>query len=99
MITVCPNCGFRLSKELANGLSQCNNCNKIFETSFLNELLSASWEARKNDLYVDTLGWKTKLDKDIVDFVHYFVCVKGYSHDEFLALIKKFQSKIDGLLK
>jgi hypothetical protein len=59
-------------------------------TTILNELLSAAWDARKNDLSAEAIQWQTKLDKDFSNLVYYFICVLGYSHDEFLNLMRKF---------
>lgn len=91
MINVCPNCGYSLQKELSDGISHCKHCNKVFDSNIFNEFLAAAWQLRKQEITVEQLEWQTRLDKDLVSFVHYFVSVLGYSHDEFLALLKKFQ--------
>jgi hypothetical protein len=91
MINVCPNCGYALNKGLVNGIAHCSHCNRVISTTPFNEILAASWEARKKDLTPEMIEWQTKLEKDFANFVYYFVCVLGYSHDEFLTLIKKFQ--------
>lgn len=91
MINNCPNCGFSLQKELSDGISHCKHCNKVFDSSVFNEILSASWQLRKQNVSLEQLEWQTKLDKDLANFVHYFVCILGYSHDELLKLLKKFQ--------
>jgi len=91
MISLCPNCGHGLNKAISDGLTQCAHCNRVVSNNFFNELLSAAWEARKNNLSSESIQWQTKLEKDFADFVHYFICILGYSHDEFLALLKKLQ--------
>jgi len=91
MISLCPNCGHKLSKDLVDGITQCCHCNRVVSTNIVNELLSAAWEARKNDLSAEAIHWQTKLEKDFSNLVYYFVCVLGYSHDEFLNLLRKLQ--------
>lgn len=91
MISLCPNCGHKLNKELLDGITQCNHCHRVVSTNLINELLSAAWEARKNNLSSENLQRHTKLEKDFSNFIHHFVCNLGYSHDEILFLLKKFQ--------
>jgi hypothetical protein len=91
MISVCPNCGYSLQQELCNGLSHCKHCNKVFDSNVFNELLAASWLLRKQNLTIEQLEWQTKLDKDLTNFVYYFVSTLEYSHDEFVHLLKKLQ--------
>jgi len=91
MISLCPNCGYKLNNDLLDGVTQCCHCNRVFSNNLFNELLSAAWDARKNNLTPDLIQWQTKLDKDFSQFVYYFVVVLDYSHDEFIGLIKKFQ--------
>lgn len=91
MISLCPNCGHKLSKDLLDGITQCCHCNRVVSSTTLNKILSAAWEARKNNLSSESIQWQTKLEKDFANLVYFFVCVLGYSHDEFLNLVKKLQ--------
>lgn len=92
MINNCPNCGFSLQQELNDGISHCKNCNAVFNSNVFNEILSAAWQLRRQNISLDKLEWQTKLDKDLVNFVYYFVSILGYSHDELLKMLKKFQN-------
>lgn len=89
MINACPFCGFNLKQPLFDGVTQCSHCSKFFESTNINKLLSAAWELRRKNLTQESLLFQTKLDKDLVEFVYYFVWNLSYSHDEFLKLLQK----------
>lgn len=91
MISSCPNCGHRLGKAIVDGITQCFHCNRVVSTTLMNELLSAAWEARRGNLSPESIEWQTKLEKDFANLIYHFVCVAGYSHDEFLSFLKKLQ--------
>lgn len=80
-----------MQKELNDGISHCKHCNKVFDSNVFNEILSAAWQLKKQNFNLEQLEWQTKLDKDLLDFVYYFVYTLEYSHDELFKLLKKFQ--------
>ena len=88
MINVCPNCGHWLSNELNDGLAHCENCNRIFDSSDYNRLLSAGWLIRKHRQGVEQLQSCGYLEHEaIVAFS--FVGEYLYNHDEFQKVLKK----------
>lgn len=91
MISVCPNCGYPLQKELKDGLSHCKHCNRVFDSNIFNEILAAAWQLRKQNLSLEQLQWQNNLDKDLLDFIYHFVVNLGYSHEELFHLLKKIQ--------
>jgi hypothetical protein len=90
MIQFCPNCGFSLEIELNDGLGHCGHCNQIFDSSDYNKLLAASWQIRKERLSLEQIKWQLKLGDDFSIFAYTFVSEYGYSHDDFVKLLKKF---------
>lgn len=89
MIQVCPNCGHTLQQQLADGLMHCSHCNQIFDSSDYNKLLSAAWQARKENFTVEKMKWQLQLPEDLCILVLTFVNDYGYTHDDFSKLLKK----------
>ncbi len=94
MISFCPLCGHSLGMTLLDGLSSCINCNRIFESTPHNRLLSAAWLARHYHL-------KTAEELEKFGFLVYeaklveeYVIDKNFSHEEF----SKFLKTIDQLI-
>jgi len=86
---MCPNCGRWLELPLSNGITTCINCNKVFDSSPYNKLLSASWEARKNHLpYSDVLQEIYQLSDEDTKLLQHYVIDNGYCHDEFVKIVK-----------
>lgn len=88
MINYCPFCGHNLPTAIVHGITSCNNCKRVFDSSQLNKLLSAAWFVRKRNIdsedYLIQFGY-TKEEADLlIKFVH-----EGcYSHEEFRDLLK-----------
>lgn len=79
--------------RLVDGLACCTKCSRIIDTSLHNRLLSASWLMRQHNYHgVQELISDTKLPEHEAIFVYSFseAC---YSHDEFVAVLKKFGIK------
>ena len=89
MIQVCPNCGHSLQRELNDGLTHCTHCNQLFDSSDYNRLLSAAWQVRREHLSLEQIRWQLKLDNDLCILVNTYINDYGYSHDEFVKLLKK----------
>lgn len=89
MIHVCPFCGHELPRVLKDGLSHCSHCNQVFDSSQYNQFLAASWQARKEHLSLEHLKHQLGMDEDEAILVHTYVVEYGYSHDEFVRLLKK----------
>jgi len=93
MINNCPYCGTELSEPLNDGLSQCEHCNQLFDSSVYNKLLAAAWQIRKENLSLDKTKFYTKLDEDLSIFVFTFVAEYGYNHQDFMQVLKKLDIK------
>jgi hypothetical protein len=84
MMLTCPHCGSSIPEALNDGLAACCHCNRVFDSSLYNSLLSASWYVRKNRCHgVDQLISDTKLSESEAILVYAFVSENNYSHDEF----------------
>jgi hypothetical protein len=81
----CPYCGRILEQPLLDGISTCSNCNRIFDSSDYNRILSAVWQARRTCEELEHCDYLTsdqiRLVNDIIN--------SGYTHDELLKLFKK----------
>lgn len=88
MINACPNCGHWLSNELKDGLAHCTHCNRIFDSSEYNRLLSAGWLVRKHRQGIDQLRFQGIPEYEAI-LAYSFVGEYGYSHDEYQKVLKK----------
>jgi hypothetical protein len=82
-------CGHDLPESLNDGLTHCCHCSQVVDSSEMNVLLSAAWMVRKNRYSQEQLKCNCKLDPDLALLVHSFVSENGYSHEEFLRVLKK----------
>ena len=89
MINLCPNCGHELPHELNDGLTHCLHCNHLIDSSDFNKLLSAAWQTKKENLSLEQIKWNTKLDDDLSILVYTYIQEQGYSHEDFIRLLKK----------
>lgn len=89
MIYVCPNCGHSLHRQLNDGLAHCSHCNRIFDSSDFNRLLAAAWLVRRENLDVEQTIFRTRLSEDEAILVCTFVGDHGYTHEEFIRVLKK----------
>lgn len=89
MIHLCPFCGHELQEQLSDGLISCSICSQVFDSSDINQLLSAGWLVRKNHFNHEQLKWHTKIDEDMIILVLAYVADNEYSHQEFLQVLKK----------
>ena len=89
MILMCPFCGHQIPCPLMNGMSSCNNCCRVFDSSKINTLLSTAWLVRKkhiNDVQVliDQYSVEESDAKFVIDNVADGCC----GHEEFFKLLK-----------
>jgi hypothetical protein len=94
MINYCPECGHNLPQPIFHGITSCNNCRRVFDSSQFNKLLSAAWLVRKRNIdsedYLVQFGY-TKEEADLlVKFVH--ECC--YSHEDFKDLLKNQETSV-----
>ena len=88
MITVCPHCGFSLSRELIDGMTSCQHCNRIFESNCINRLLAGAWSLRRENTSFEQFKFDTKLNDYEAILIYAFIVDHGYSHDEFIKALK-----------
>ena len=88
MIYACPNCGFELERQLNDGLIYCTHCHRLIDSSDFNRLLSAGWLLRRRYQNIEQVKYHMQLTKDEAILVETYVCDHGYSHEEFIRLLK-----------
>ena len=90
MIRLCPFCGWKLIQPLCCGITTCNHCNRLFNSSEYNQVLSAAWMVRRWHID-DYLYLQTKFDfpQEICSLVRYYVIDLGYSHDDLVRVLDK----------
>ncbi len=89
MLCVCPYCGFDLWEKLVDGVASCVKCGRVFDSSLLCRLLSASWLVRKNNYHgIEQLISDTKLAEHEAILVYAYIQDNLYSHDEFFKILK-----------
>ncbi len=89
MMTACPHCGFSID-GLRDGIASCSHCNRVFDSSLSNRLLSTSWLIRQHKYHgIDQLMSDTKIPEHEAIMVYSFVGESGYSHDEFISVLKQ----------
>lgn len=85
----CPYCGFSLINPTIHGISGCNNCSRVFDTSPLNRMLSAAWLVRRHHIQDrDILVCKYNYSQDEANLLVEYVAQDGYSHEDFLDFLK-----------
>ena len=90
MILHCPFCGQSLPHPIIHGISSCNNCNRVFDSSTYHRILSAAWLVRRNHIQDrDVLVQKYNYDPWLADLVVDFVFEGCCSHEEFQGVIKE----------
>lgn len=89
----CPYCGRHLNKPLLNGITTCDNCGRVFDSSNHNRILSAAWMIRRENLCnLDMVRFRCDLSEDDLSMLAYHVIDQGCSHDEF---VKALNLRID----
>ena len=88
MIQLCPYCGFKIGHALVDGITTCDNCLRIFDSSTLNKILSASWVVRKWHIEdPSVLEFKFGFSPEEIAPVQKFVIEQGLCHEEFIKKI------------
>lgn len=82
---------------MKRGISSCNNCHRVFESSPFHRVLSASWLVRRSPSTAsqDVLVSQHGLTPDEADFVLEFVVDDCMSHDEFVEVARKVRLSED----
>lgn len=94
MIKLCPFCGRSLSIELKDGITSCDNCCRVFDSSFYYRVLSAAWVVRR--WHIDDpemLKSKFGFSEEEVGYVEKYVIDQEYSHDDFIFVLNSLVDK------
>lgn len=90
MIFICPFCGSRLSKPLTDGITTCDHCDRIFDSSSKYKILSAAWWIRKNNIWdITAVSAAFELDQKESELVDELIINQELSHDEFIQIVKQ----------
>lgn len=92
MILMCPYCGHQTNRPLLHGISSCNNCCRVFDSSQSNRLLSTAWLVRRKHIVdVDILVNQYSISESEAKFVIEHVADGCCNHEEFFKIIKTNQ--------
>jgi hypothetical protein len=80
MIVLCPYCGSKLHRALKDGISSCEHCTRVFDTSSYHSLLSAAWMCRQWNVDAEVAQKKCGLNDAETAIIREY---EGFSHDEF----------------
>ena len=87
MIVLCPYCGEKLSKKLLEGITSCDNCLRVFDSSSFHKILSVYWVAKKWNWCETTIQAKFNLTPEELSMVADLIS-HGYHYDEFFQILK-----------
>lgn len=94
MILNCPLCGAVLPEALKDGLSSCLHCDRVFNSSPFNKLMSAAWFLKKSkSVNIESLTSDMKLNPDEMLFVYTFIIDNCYSVEDFRKVLVNFGVK------
>lgn len=94
MIKLCPFCGRPLSSPLSDGITSCDNCCRVFDSSSYYRTLSCSWVVRRWHIEdAEVLKQKFGFLEDEVLYVEKYVIEQGYTHDEFVSILNSLVDK------
>lgn len=89
MIHICPFCGRNISKVIISGITTCNNCQRVFDSSSMNKMLSAAWYIiRNNNDNIDFVSDLFKLTDKEKSIVNQYLIEDNYYHDDFYRILK-----------
>jgi hypothetical protein len=88
MIYLCPFCGRKVSRAIKDGITTCNNCNRVFDSSSYHKVLSAAWLARRDNLSdVECLKAAYELTDCEAKIIKKYVIDEGNSHDDLIRVL------------
>lgn len=89
MIYNCPFCGYNVSRAIKNGITTCNHCNRVFDSSSYCKVLSTSWFVRKNNLCdIETVKSNFELTDFEAGLIEKYIINEDYCHDDFIKALK-----------
>ena len=89
MIYFCPNCGVRLKLPLKDGITSCENCPSVFDTSSRNLILATAWLIRRWKLE-DKISLEARcgINESQFEFLNHHIIENNLNHDELISLLK-----------
>lgn len=87
MIVLCPYCGEKLDKKLTEGITSCDNCLRVFDSSSFHRVLSAFWVVKKWNWCETSIQAKFNLTPEELLIVSELI-VNQYTYDEFFNILK-----------
>ena len=88
MIYSCPFCGRKISRAIRDGITTCNNCSRVFDSSSYHRILAAAWVARLQDMYnIEALQASLELTDCEASIIQKYVIEKNFNHDELIKVI------------
>ena len=89
MIHICPFCGRNISRVINDGITTCNNCQRVFDSSTRNKMQSAAWYIiRNNNDNIDFVADLFKLTDKEKSIVKEHLIDDNYHHDDFCRILK-----------
>lgn len=92
MVKLCAFCGFKLRHPIKDGITTCDNCQRVFSTSSFIKILSAAWSVRKwhvEDL--ESLRIQCDLSNEDLAIVGEYVVERRFVHDDLLKVLKDME--------
>jgi len=92
MIYLCPFCGRNLSRPIQNGITTCDNCQRVFDSSSYHCVLAAAWYVRRHNIYdIETISSNFELNEAEAEIIQKYVIDEDCSHDELIKIVKQDQ--------
>jgi len=88
MIILCPYCGYKLHNKLRDGISSCENCQRIFDSSSAHKLLSSFWMHRNWHVEIDVIKKQCELTDDEATLVTKRIVEEDCCYEELVAFLK-----------
>lgn len=90
MIYSCPFCGRTISRVIRDGITTCNNCGRVFDSSSLHKILAAAWLVRLHHVEdIETIKANYELSDEEAAIIKQYIIDLSYSHDEFLKVVNR----------
>ena len=90
MIYACPFCGRKVWKIVKDGISTCNYCGRVFDTSSFHRILSAAWMVRRHQITVpENIQASFELTDCEIGIIKKYIIEENYSHDELLKVLNR----------
>ncbi len=91
MMNYCPHCGHSLTHSITRGITSCNHCHRVFDSSPFNRLLSAAWMVRRRHYNCPELLAQHGYTSDEADLVIEMVADGCHNHEDFVKVLKNLK--------